>query len=188
MTGASAAVTAVLTTLFLSWVLRQARRPIPTQPDGTFVLAYGRWMLALGVVCGILAPAGIVVIAVMVGFREPNDPYYVAGLLAFFVLMGGWCLAEALKRRVVVSDRGLVEHSPWRRTRRVDWSDVVAVKFGNLSGYVTLVGRSGQQVKVSIMLRGIAQLADAVGRHVPPALAAAALTGLAARLERSTRL
>lgn len=170
MTVTTAAVTAVLTTLILSWVLRQARRPIPTEPDGTLVLAYGRWMVVLGVVCGIVAPAGMVALALTAGFREPNDPYYFAALAAFFPLMGGWCLAEARKRRVVVSETGVVAHSPWGRPRRVDWSDVATVQFGNLSGYVTLVGRSGERVKVSIMLRGIAQLADAVRRHVPPAL------------------
>ncbi len=105
-------------------------------------------------------------------------------IAAFFLSSGWWSLAEGLKRRVVVGEGGVVAHSPWGRSRRVDWSDVVTVRLSPVSGYLTLVGRSGETVKVSMMLKGVSQFADAVRRHVPPPLAEQALAQLAQRLRR----
>jgi len=83
-------------------------------PDGSLLVRYGKWMVGVGVACGVLMPLALVAFAVTAGFRNPEDPYYFGGMLLFFTLLGWWALLEGLKRRVAATDSGLVAHSPWR--------------------------------------------------------------------------
>ncbi len=184
MSASTTAVTAFLTALVLSWVFRQARKPAPTLPDGTIVLTYGKWMMALGAVSGIVMPVALVIVALKAGFREPNDPYYFAAMIVFFGVLGWWFLLEGVKRRILVSETGAVSHSPWRGPTRIDWPEVAAVKFSALGSSLTLVSRSGRKVQASVMMPGVVQFADAIARHVPPPLAGEALGKLRAYLAR----
>ena len=108
------AVSAAVTIAILSWLFRLARKPVPVLPDGSLLVRYGKWMVVLGVACGILMPLALLAIAITSGFRNPEDPYYFGGMVVFFASLGWWILLEGLKRRVVVTDRDLVASSPWR--------------------------------------------------------------------------
>src|SRR2546421_8873933 len=110
----TAAISGVVTIAILSWLFRLARKPVPVLPDGSLLVRYGKWMIVVGVACGVLMPLALLTVAVTAGFRNPGDPYYFGGMLLFFALLGWWALLEGLKRRVVATDSGLVAHSPWR--------------------------------------------------------------------------
>src|SRR2546426_7362009 len=110
----TAAISGVVTIAILSWLFRLARNAVPVLPDGSLLVRYGKWMIVVGVACGVLMPLALFTVAVTAGFRNPRGPYYFRGMLLFFALLGWWGLLEGLKRRVGATHSGLVAHSPWR--------------------------------------------------------------------------
>ena len=164
----TAAISGVVTIAILSWLFRLARKPVPVFPDGSLLVRYGKWMVVVGVACGVLMPLALVAFAVTAGFRNPEDPYYFGGMLLFFALLGWWALLEGLKRRVVATDSGLVAHSPWSaRPIRLAWADVAHIKFSPGSGQLTFVSRSGEKIRAGTLLSGLDQLIAAARRHAP---------------------
>src|SRR5437879_10909495 len=126
----TAAISGAVTIVILSWLFRLARRPVPTLPDGSIVVRYGRWMLAVGMLCGVLVPIGLVGLVLKAGFRRPQHPYYFAGMLVLFLVLGWWVLRESLTRRVILSDSGRVPTSHWHGdATRLTWTDVAQVEF-----------------------------------------------------------
>src|SRR5205814_10701747 len=133
----------------LSWVLQLARKPIPAVPDGSLLVRYGKWMIVVGVACGVLMPLALFTVAVTAGFRKPGDPYYFGGMLLFFALLGWWALLEGLKRRVVATDSGLVAHSPWRgEPVRFAWAQVARITFSPAAGQLVFADRTGDTLRV----------------------------------------
>src|SRR3989454_2638860 len=84
----TAAISGVVTIAILSWLFRLARTPVPVLPDGSLLVRYGKWMIVVGVACGVLMPLALVTVAA--GVRNPQDPYYFGGLLLFFAPLGWW--------------------------------------------------------------------------------------------------
>src|SRR6267143_4464654 len=80
MATPTAAISGAVTIAILSWLFRLARKPVPVLPDGSLLVRYGKWMVAVGVACGVLMPLALVVFAVMAGFRNSQDPYYFGGM------------------------------------------------------------------------------------------------------------
>ncbi len=185
MDSSVAAATAVITAFVLSWLFRQARKPVPAQPDGTVLVTYGKGMLAIGLACGVLMPVGLVFFAFRVGFKRPDDVYYWAGMTAFFLLVGCWLLLEALKRRIVVSPSGVLAHSPWGQPKSIAWADVAQLGFSAIGGSVSITNRSKVTVRASLMMNGIGQLIAAARERAPANVSRAALDKVEARLRRS---
>ena len=181
----TAAISGVVTIAILSWLFRLARKPVPVLPDGSLLVRYGKWMVVVGVACGVLMPLALVVFAVTAGFRNPEDPYYFGGMLLFFALLGWWALLEGLKRRVVATDSGLVAHSPWRgEPVRFAWAQVARITFSPVSGQLVFADRAGEKIRVGTMMSGLDQLVAAARRHAP---AEVPRDGLAKLEERRAR-
>ena len=181
----TAAASAAITVAVLSWMFRLARRPVPTLPDGSLLVRYGKWMVVVGVVSGIVMPLVLVAIVIAVGFENPEDPYYFGGLLLFFILLGWWNLLEGLKRRVVVTDSGLVATSPWRgEPVRLAWAQVTGITFSPIAGQLVFVNRAGEKIRVGMMMSGLDQLIAAARRHAPAAVPRDGLAKLEARRAR----
>jgi len=66
----TAAISGVVTIAILSWLFRLARKPVPVLPDGSLLVRYGKWMVGVGVACGVLMPLALVAFAVTAGFRN----------------------------------------------------------------------------------------------------------------------
>ncbi len=164
----TAAISGVVTIAILSWLFRLARKPVPVFPDGSLLVRYGKWMVVVGVACGVLMPLALVAFAVTAGFRNPEDPYYFGGMLLFFALLGWWALLEGLKRRVVATDSGLVAHSPWRgEPVRFAWAQVARITFSPAAGQLVFADRAGEKIRVGTMMSGLDQLIAAARRHAP---------------------
>lgn len=126
----------------------------------------------------------MVVVALTAGFRDPQDPYYFGGMVAFFLLAGAWALREGTTRRLIVSDRALVSRTPWSsRPTKLAWGDIAQIKFSPGSGLV-FVSRSGDKIRVSAMMSGLDQLIAAARRYAP---ADASRDGLAKLEQRRAR-
>src|SRR5207247_10525834 len=94
----TAAISGVVTIAILSWLFRLARKPVPVLPDGSLLVRYGKWMVVVGVACGVLMPLALVAFAVTAGFRTPEDPYYFGGMLLFLALPVWWAPLEGVTR------------------------------------------------------------------------------------------
>ena len=181
----TAAISGAVTIVIVSWLFRLARRPVPTLPDGSIVVRYGRWMLAVGMLCGVLVPIGLVGLVLKAGFRTPEDPYYFGGMVVFFLVLGWWVLLESLKRRVIVSDSGLVSNSPWHREpTRLAWTEVAQMKFSPTSGQLVFVNRSGGKIRVGTLMSSLDQLITAARQRVPADVSRDALAKLEQRRSR----
>src|SRR5207247_8714898 len=82
----TAAIRGVVTIAILSWLFRLARKPVPVFPDGSLLVRYGKWMVVVGVACGVLMPLALVAFAVTAGVRDPPAPSHFGGMLLFFAL------------------------------------------------------------------------------------------------------
>src|SRR2546422_890931 len=191
----TAAISGAVTIVIVSWLFRLARRPVPTLPDGSIVVRYGRGMLAVGMLwgvvlavgmlCGVLVPIGLVGLVLKAGFRTPEDPYYFGGMVVFFLVLGWWVLLESLKRRVIVSDSGLVSNSPWHREpTRLAWTEVAQMKFSPTSGQLVFVNRSGGKIRVGTLMSSLDQLITAARQRVPADVSRDALAKLEQRRSR----
>src|SRR5256885_15937495 len=164
----TAAISGVLAIAILSWLFRRARKPVPVLPDGSLLVRYGKWMIVVGVACGVLMPLALLTVAVTAGFRNPGDPYYFGGMLLFFALLGWWALLEGLKRRVVATDSGLVAHSPWRgEPVRFAWAQVARITFSPAAGQLVLADRTGEKIRVGTLMSGLDPLIGAARPHAP---------------------
>src|SRR5256885_3269839 len=94
----TAAISGVVTIAILSWLFRLARKPIPVLPDGSLLVRYGKWMVVVGVACGVLMPLALVVVAVTAGVPKPQEPPYFGGRLLFFSPLRRWGPASWLWR------------------------------------------------------------------------------------------
>ncbi len=164
----TAALSGAITIAVLAWLFRLAKKPVPTLPDGSIVVRYGRWMLAVGVACGVLMPLALIGVAVKSGFRNPDDPYYFGGMVVFFAGVGWWMLLESLKRRIIVTDTGLLANSPWRgEATRFAWDQLARMTFSSAAGQLVFVDRAGRKIRVGTMMSGLDQLIAAARRHAP---------------------
>ncbi len=181
----TAGISAIIAIAVLSWLFRLARKPVPALPDGSLLVRYGKWMVVVGAVCGILMPLGLVAVVIAAGFKNPEDPYYFGGMLLFFTLLGWWNLLEGLKRRVVATDLGLVAHSPWRgEPVRVAWTQVARITFSPIAGQLVFADGAGAKIRVGTMMSGLDQLIALARRQAPTGVPRDGLTKLAQRRAR----
>ena len=181
----TAGISAVITIAVLSWLFRLARKPVPVLPDGSVLVRYGTWMVVVGVACGVVMPLALVAVAVTAGFRNPEDPYYFGGMVVFFGLLGWWVLLEGLKRRVVVSNSGLVASSPWRgEPVRLAWAQIARINFSPIAGQLVFGDGAGAKIRVGTMMSGLDQLIALSRRHAPTGVPRDGLTKLEQRRAR----
>lgn len=105
---------------------------------------------------------------------QPGDGWLALGLVVVFA-GGGLCLLNEARRRVLLSSQGIEVLSPWRRTLRLPWLEVSSVTFSRFAREFTIRGRSGQRVRVSVVMVGMPTLVDHLRQCVPPAVYADAL-------------
>ena len=153
-----------------SWVMQRlladGRRVPAPNADGTISLRYGPMVGGIGVMSILLA---LVFVAIgIVSHPKPNEHGIWLALVGGFGIAGVWLLLVARRYRLDVGPGGLRRESFGRAPVTLAWSDVRAVRFSRLSGYVTLEGPSAK-VQASVMLRGIDSLWGAIETHVPRA-------------------
>src|SRR3989441_12807806 len=78
----TAAISGVVTIAILSWLFRLARTPVPVLPDGSLLVRYGKWMIVVGVACGVLMPLALVTVAA--AGPKPEGPHHFGGHLFVF--------------------------------------------------------------------------------------------------------
>lgn len=178
------AITLALTSGLIYLLFREAWKPARQNEDGTFVLRYGRGILILGVVCGVLAPGAILALALGGSVKSRSDLFIVLGLLAFFAILGWWFILEARGTRIAVTAEGVEARSPWGKPKRLEWHEVREVKYAQTSGYLVLSGGAGVRIRISAMMTGLPTFVASMKDHLAPDLYRLALMALEDRAWR----
>jgi hypothetical protein len=79
-----------------------------------------------------------------------------------------WQIADAFTRIVTLRDDGLRSKTAWFPERFVPWSEVRRVTYSTLGTWFVIEYGTGQSLRVSSHLRGLADLYDALRTHLPP--------------------
>ena len=153
-----------------SWVMQRlvadARRPPARGADGTFSLRYGPMVSGTGVLSIVLALAFVAI--GVVSHPKPHERGIWLALISAFGISGLWLLLVARRYRLDFGSSGLRRESLGRSPVTLAWSEIRAVSFSSVSGYVTLEGAT-TRVRASVMLRGIDSLWKEVEARVPRA-------------------
>jgi hypothetical protein len=79
-------------------------------------------------------------------------------------------LLEFTYARASWSESGLMYRSPWRKSRTVNWEDVVEVGYSPRLSWVTIRDRSGTVIRLSTLLGGLTELLQTLKLRTDPAL------------------
>jgi hypothetical protein len=127
-----------------------------------FIARAFAWLLAL-------IPLGLwaaLVLATPVR-SQVNTGIVVCGSLTAAALV---LLLEFNYARLSWSDARLTSRSPWRRTRTIDWLDVVEVRFLKTANLISIRDRSGVVIRIPTLVGGLGELFHALRYHAAPSL------------------
>lgn len=158
---------------FLNLLYKQALRPPKVDRQrGQMTLQHSpmfRWL-------GIVSVAFFVAMIVLSGiFGEQAALFCVIGF-SVFLLLGIYMLAETLVERVIASDIGLEQRSPWRTRRRIRWDEIESVGFSKVNRWFVVAGPKSK-IRISFFLVGIRECAALILKQVPAPRRVQAETG-----------
>lgn len=166
---AQGAIIAVAVILVLGLAKAVAQKPPKVdEATGAVILQYGWPLRVLGLICGPGMCLAVIVLMLVVGFKEPGDPYYAGGIFLLFGVLGGVLMLEAFRVRIILDGTGITGHSPWGKVRSIGWSNVQEVSYSLLAGWFLIRATDGQTIRVPMLLTGIRSLVSAVQLHLRP--------------------
>jgi hypothetical protein len=138
---------------------------------GKMILRYG----SSNRVYWTVAPIALALTAVVAGLYSRTEDR--GAFVAVFTALWLFSLPGALSawRRVEITDDAVTVLPLFGHGASVSWSDVAAVEYSRLRGYLTLRSRHGQQVRVNTELQGFKTFVGLV-RELLPDTSHAALT------------
>jgi len=76
-------------------------------------------------------------------------------------------LIEFTRIRVSWEETNLVLHSPWRGVRTIRWPELAEVRFSQTAGWFVLRDRTGEVIRLSMWLGGLAELLQDLRSRAP---------------------
>ncbi len=162
-------VSSVVTPLMFYWLMRLSRRHRLRRDarTGACILEYSRAWRGAAIVFLVGAALLVSIPAVLIGPREPGDPYIIAGLALFFIGSGTAGIIETFGARVLVSSEGLESRSPWSRPRRIRWTDVRAVTYNPFMHWIAVSG-DGKVIRIGEYMSGLDVFETFMRDRLPP--------------------
>ena len=164
----------VVSSAFLAKMYRDANRAPQKTADGAFLLRAGIVVRGTGI-AGIVAAAGIPVLAWFAPPKDRGDLFALIGMMLFFAALGSWLLAKALREQIIISVDGITARSLRGRLTVLRWSEVTAVEFKPMAQEFHVRAGADRDIAVGISLVGIKAFVAAVERHLPRPIHAAAV-------------
>lgn len=163
-------ITGTLTAAVLAYLVKLAARPPDVQGD-VLVLRYPR-VLSVIVWVGIVVFGGgaiAVSIPLVMGTASAKDERTaVFALPTCLVFLAGFVAGLREMRVTLHVDReGIRGRTAFRGHRSIAWREVAEVKWAPANKWLVLVDRSGNKLRVSILLRGHEAVVMALREHVP---------------------
>lgn len=138
-------------TSLLMVILRRTALPVARRSGSRYVLEYGLPMRSVGL--AMLAFAGVFLRAAA---RSSSDQRFLAwsvcGVLAAGCL---YVFLEVFFVRVEFDEAFVHSFSPWRRGRRIPWSDIVSCSFSGVNQWHVIRTRAHGILRVSAFLSGV---------------------------------
>jgi hypothetical protein len=152
---------------FFAWAIASARKPPAVDPaTGAKVLHYSWVLRGLGIVAAFVMPLLVAVLLFVIPIRNPSDPLIAAGLAGFFLLLGFPLLMEFMCVRVDLSETGLRKTSCWHPARELRWDEIEEVTYSQAWSSLVYRGPRRRKIRVSLLIRGAGELADATRAHL----------------------
>ena len=146
----------------------KGHRPRRDETTGGVVLEYPTSFKVMSLTL-LIAGCGMVLIPlVVIGIKEPEDPYICAALFLFFAGVGGGSTLESFRTEIIVSDSGLSHRSYWSRPRVLLWEEMICMGYNRWMCWFKAVDRSGKVIRIPLHLGGMDAFEKAVRRHLRP--------------------
>src|ERR1700677_4842305 len=160
------AITGLVVGLLLVLLQSAAKRPATRDPvTGDLVLQLTpvlTWMMG-GIAIG--GPIFILVLSMIVRFKNPNEVYIPIAIGAFFLVVGGLTCLWGLRRRTRLGKDGLTSEYMIGRSQFLEWSDVI--KLTRSGPELWLRGATGNKALLMLWFSGIAEAVLLLKEHRP---------------------
>jgi len=146
-------------TVFLMTALLQTVRQTARSVGSRQILEYGRPMRVLGVAMLLLGL--LLLYAASCASAEARAAAWTACSLG--AASGLWVFLEFFFVRIEFDDESIYTTSPWRRKRRIPWSDIVTCRYSNVNRWHVIKTRTHGTLRVSTYLSGIGSFLEKLG-------------------------
>ena len=178
MSSGAAAVLAVLTAVTTYVFLRAAKSKPETSPDGSLVLRYPWSLTALGVV-GTATAIALGVASHVASVRHDESPLALDLGSLCLLAIAAFVSLEFSRRRIEISDRGILSRSPWGGTRFAPWHAIESIDYSQRRICFVVRGAGFKPIRAVLFLSGIRALVEETRRHCPESVLDGAVTGVA---------
>lgn len=113
----------------------------------------------------VITLSGSLFLTYMMVVEEGGSPLWGA-IMAPFVLIGLYLLAESVWGRVVFSARGFESRTPLRGTCNVTWKEVERVRYDRHNSWWIIDSKRSRRVRVSFLMAGVGDFSRTMKEHV----------------------
>jgi hypothetical protein len=160
----------------LLWAAR-AGRPAAGPEPGALLFRHGLLLRGFALFAAFGIPLAITALVFVFPPQKEGDVGAIIGVYSLFGGLSAPLLWEAMRFALLVSPRGLVCRSPWRRGRSLTWGEVEEVSFSPGNSWFVIRARDGWKFRVPTLVPGLTRFLEACERHLPAAALVAALPG-----------
>jgi len=155
--------------MFMYLLLQSAKQPALRDPQtGDLILRFNKILPSIMGVIAFGAPIGLVILSMVIGFKNPSEKYIPIVMGVMFLALGGGPLPYLLKARIRVSGEELEYTGPFGGARKIAWCNVVRVRFHS-DGSLSIVSSTKQKIKVQPFMVGIKEFAGLLDAYLPQA-------------------
>jgi hypothetical protein len=164
---------AALTPIVLRWLLKPARQePGAASSQSSFTMRPNR---ATRIIAWGTTAAMALLVSGMVLRTEERFRFFPAalGVMLFVPVVG---FLNTLRRRIHVSDEGLLVQSPWTGTRHLPWADICELRFREWGQTIRVRGKDSRWSAIPVSMTGLDDLERVMCKHLPTSTVAPAFT------------
>ena len=151
-------VSGFLMALLVGWASRDRLRPRPAGQPLRMVNPPSMLVMGLAAFLFFLA----LLLLSTVWFPNESSSAWVALLFIVFASMGLWMILAWLFERIDVSPAGMRRRTPLGTLQAVAWADIEALLWSPTMKWLRVEGRDGAVLRISAMLTGWPELAQAL--------------------------
>ena len=167
-------VIVALAPIVMRWLLKPSRQePAGASSQSTFTMRPNHAQRVIGWGC---FAAGVVLVGAT-ALRAGDQFLAVLVAMAVILLVPLAGFLNTLRRRIRVSEEGLLVKSPWTGSRHLAWADICELTFREKWGQTILVrGTDSRWSAIPVSMTGLDELERVMCKHLPTSTVAPAFT------------